>query len=153
MFFRHLWPGHSPLQKYNSLLLIHCHCEGGILDAALPISKFFFCKKGKQGLDRSNNHVTWGIRRMITIYISLITSVKGSSPILNSMVTRDLLIWQKWEFLYCHKNLGMNDQDRKIYGIIFICCHIGNYPPWQLLRVKQLVIYLYLNSNNATYLT
>ena len=42
---------------------------------------------------------------------------------------RDKLIWQKLEFIYCHKNLGLNDQDRKIYGIIFICCHIGNYPP------------------------
>ena len=57
------------------------------------------------------------------------------------LATRYLLIWQKWEFLYCHKNLGLNDQDRKIYGIIFICCHIGNYPPWILLRVKIGIIY------------
>ena len=40
-----------------------------------------------------------------------------------------IVIWQKWDFFYCHKNLGLNDQDRKIYGIICYCCHIGNYPP------------------------
>ena len=62
-----------------------------------------------------------------------------------NIYSRDKLIWQKLEFIYCHKNLGINDQDRKIYGIICYCCNIGNYPPWQLLRVKQLIIYLYLN--------
>ena len=47
-----------------------------------------------------------------------------------SVYSRDImLIWQKLEFIYCHKNLGLNDQDRKIYGTIFICCHIGNFPP------------------------
>ena len=70
-----------------------------------------------------------------------------------TMFNRDKLIWQKLEFIYCHKNLGLNDQDRKIYGIICYCCHIGNYPPWQLWRVKQLIIYLYLNSNCATFPT
>ena len=30
------------------------------------------------------------------------------------LLTRDKLIWQKLEFIYCHKNLGLNDQDRKI---------------------------------------
>ena len=56
-------------------------------------------------------------------------SVFSSQAMYDRLYISDLLIWQKWEFLYCHKNLGLNDQDRKIYGIIFICCHIGNYPP------------------------
>ena len=100
---------------------------------------------------------------MEVIHSSLCTSDPFSSVLFKEIysvflqrtlqITRDLLIWQKWEFLYCHKNLGFNDQDRKIYGIICYCCHIGNYPPWQLLRVKQLIIYLYLNSNCATFPT
>ena len=90
--------------------------------------------------------------------LSVCVQVKGISGVLLAdvrawLLVRDKLIWQKLEFLYCHKNLGLNDQDRKIYGIICYCCHIGNYPPWQLLRVKQLIIYLYLNSNCATFPT
>jgi len=64
--------------------------------------------------------------------------------------TRDLLIWQKLEFIHCHKNPGLNDQDRKIHGTTCYCRHIGNHPPWQPLRVKQLIIHLYPNSNCAT---
>ena len=85
--------------------------------------------------------------------IFLISAVKVWDHFIAIICIRDKLIWQKWEFLYCHKNLGLNDQDRKIYGIIFICCHIGNYPPWNVWWVKQLIIYLYLNSNYATFLT
>ena len=51
---------------------------------------FFFCKKGKQGLERSNNVVTLGIKREITLYMSLITSVKGSSPYWMSLLKRIL---------------------------------------------------------------
>ena len=56
-------------------------------------------------------------------------SWRSTTSGVSSLCNRDLLIWQKWEFLYCHANLGLNDQDRKIYGIIFICCHIGKIPP------------------------
>ena len=49
--------------------------------------------------------------------------------LITGLITRDKLIWQKLEFIHCHKNLGLNDQDRKIYGIICYYCHIGNYPP------------------------
>ena len=51
---------------------------------------FFFCKKGKQGLERSNNVVTLGIKREITLYMSLITSVKGSSLYWMSLLMRIL---------------------------------------------------------------
>ena len=77
----------------------------------------------------------------VTIYIVIVHAAAICRHKCDAMHSSDLLIWQKWEFLYCHKNLGLNDQDRKIYGIIFICCHIGNYPPWILLRVKIGIIY------------
>ena len=43
------------------------------------LQSFFFLQQGKQGLVRSNIVVTLGIKREITIYMSLIALVKGSS--------------------------------------------------------------------------
>ena len=62
------------------------------------------------------------------IYVNLPNIINTAEKRIRVM-NRDKLIWQKLEFIYCHKNMGLNDQDRKIYGIICYCCHIGNYPP------------------------
>ena len=61
-----------------------------VSDNYFTIITFFFCKKGKQGLERSNNVVTLGIKREITLYMSLITSVKGSSLYWMSLLMRIL---------------------------------------------------------------
>ena len=74
-------------------------------------------------------------KQRISGQITRMMSYKGGSKLegkyegIGIVFIRDKLIWQKLEFLYCHANLGLNDQDRKIYGIIFICCHIGKIPP------------------------